>query len=406
MKLVTLIILLTSNILISKAQNISSLIKYLGNETVNNFELTLHNTSSEVKAFKIKKGFLLLPIEEKNVRFIIAQDYNQVLGSNDSIRLRIMAYANAAKVFPDINSEYTLYTEIDTTDVQLLDRLETRSLFGEKAQLVYWQSKLNLNISDHHHIYNFKKQFKYASEISGTMSVLGYVDTTFIDTLINHKKVGTGEYLIQINELKFGTTKGEEKYLISDLSGERFLDAKPPLKADSLELNIPFSFTSSKFYLKTNLALHDTEGNVVKTFFARKAIEKGKFFSRETYDYHGFGDEEYTLKLTDHKDNVLKQETITYNQLVADRRAGIGKDSYQEIKLIYTSKKPEKRTICTIETEDGKILALVFENKNIHTGTNKINYTLKHQLQPNSTVYVIVKNKAGRFIYKEEILIY
>lgn len=405
MKFLTLIALLVSNILLVSAQVITSSIAYLGTGELNNFELKLYNSSSQTQAFKLNKGFILLPLKEQNVPFILAQDCHQVLAGHDSIRLKLIAYANEMKVFPEIHAQYTIYHVVDSTELKLLKAIESKEIYGEKAQVMYWKSKFSVSIPDHHHLYNFKKQFKYSSETSGTMSVLGYIDSTFIDTLIGNKPVGTGDYLISINELKFGGAIGKEKYLISDVKGERFLDTPLTTQKDSLELNIPFDFTASKLYLKTKLALYDTEGKVLKHFFERKAIQKGKFNSRETYKYYGIGDEAFQLKLTNRKNEVLKEETITYNQLMADRQAGIGKDSYQDIKVIYASKKPEKRAICTLETPDGRILALVFENKNIHTGTNKINYTLKHQLESNSIVYVIVKSKAGRILYKQEISI-
>ena len=112
-----------------------------------------------------------------------------------------------------------------------------------------------------------------------------------------------------------------------------------------------------------------------------------------------------TLQLRSKKGEILNEKTISYLQLNKGNSDKIVTNSTLEIKHKFTCRKSVLRTRCTIENEYGETIATVYNKKNIHSGVNKINYTLTHQLNSGESIFLYVKTPAGQVVEKHEMII-
>lgn len=381
-----------SNIVLSQIS-----ISYLGQD-LNKNVLIVDTSALETKTLSLKKGQILINDSVKGNDLIVARNYDFVYNDQEPLEEKVMTFSVKKALFPQPSTTFTIspYTITDSTSLKRIDEIEKSKIYGDEAQIYFWTGTK----TGFKQIYNWKQDFIYESRNEGKILLLGLVGEQIEDTLYE-KNVQIGSYKVAVKKVSFGNSKGNQSYQIIDANGSRAITDPSKINMDSLKIEIPFVADIPKVCPGSSLSLYDSDKKIIKTFYTKKLIKKGKYFERLKYTYFGYGDEQFTAILKNKKGAVLHEETHTYGSLNRDKVKNRGTVSYLKMSLKYTSKKPEQRTKCTIENEDNEVLAVVYSNKNIHTGVNKIDYTFKHLLPEGQEVTIYVRNRPGRIIAEQ-----
>ena len=392
------IILLTLNVL--RAQITFT---YLGENKVKNVLIQEPGIEDETETLFLKKGQILKSNDPNVSDFVIMKDYELFYGAGETLHSKIISLALKDIPLPDSGHvfSYSSYLTVDSIRLQTLKEINKKKKFGDRAQIDFWNQTLGLKEPyQGSEVYSWQKSFIYDSRSEGKVMLLGYVNETLVDTLFQ-KNVLIGSYLVKTNKITTGTVKGKIHYELSDSFGNRAVDDPSRINQDSIYLSIPFSHNLDKLYIGSSLHLYDSDENLVKTYYEKKTLQKGQYFERLKYNYFGFGDESFKAVLKSKKGETIYEMKANFNDLQAKKKLNRGTPAYIQMEQKYTSKRAEQRVKSTVENEEGEVLAIVFNSKNIHTGVNKINYTFKHKLPEGSEVYLIVKTKQGKVLLKE-----
>jgi hypothetical protein len=385
-----------------KAQEVS----YLGDNLVKNFSISIENNSDTMMVFKRPKSTRIIS-NNSSFEAILNKDLEILIQPKTKVEETFSALSINFKYAPkDSSSKLFLTNELGKEYLDLLLKVENKNLWGNKAQIEFWNLNNGLSLDvNKKFIHSYHSEIKFESNSETKIFVLAMIDSVVIDTLLS-KYIGRGEYLFRYEKNSLADINGKKAIRIIDNDGQiLYQSGKKVMRVQKMKFLYVYNFETKTPVSKASLEVQDIAGKKVVQLLENQKIKIGLWSKSITFDYEGLESDTVKLCLKNNKGKIIDEEKITYLQLQELAKKGLSEVKTLKISHKYSSKIAENHVRCTLESEDKKVLVTIFEDKNIHSGINKVEYYYKHHNVEGETVVLYLRTPSGKVISRREYII-